>query len=196
MAEITNLNVEHSILEKPFESVCGDLAFLIKRDDSVLLGLIDGAGHGPEAQSIAVLAHDFILENQQLELAALMSELHASLQGTRGGVALIGKINLKTHRLSFVGVGNIELRMFGSQTRRFVLTQGVLGSSIRTPQKQSVNIYRGDVFVIHTDGISSFFNLDDYPDLPYDETETIASVLMDKFTKGNDDATALIVRLT
>ena len=65
-------------------------------------------------------------ENAHLELTTMMQALHVHLKGGRGGVAIICKIDLVTAQINCVGVGNIEMRMFGSQTKRFVLTPGVV----------------------------------------------------------------------
>ena len=110
-------------------------------------------------------------------------------------MAIICKIDPVAAQINCVGVGNIEMRMFGSQTKRFVLTPGVLGYDIRTPQHQTTNLDVGDVLVMHSDGISKVFDLYDYPDLPWDDAQTIATTIIDRFGKSNDDATTLVVRI-
>jgi serine phosphatase RsbU (regulator of sigma subunit) len=195
MALTCTLNIDHCIAGNPLESVNGDQAFLTRSDNSVFFGIVDGAGHGQDAHDIAVSACAFLDDNSSLELGTLMQELHAHLKGGRGGVAIIGRINLNNAQLSCVGVGNIEMRMFGSQTRRLVLTAGVLGYGIRTPKVQVLPLQAGDVLVMHSDGISSFYDLGDYPDLPWDNSDKIANTLIEQFGKRNDDATALVIRI-
>ena len=195
MALTSTLDIDHCIAEKPLESVNGDQAFLTRSDSSVFFGIVDGAGHGQDAHDIAVSACAFLEEHSSLELPTLMQDLHAHLQGGRGGVAIIGRIDLHNARLSCVGVGNIEMRMFGSQTKRLVPTAGVLGYDIRTPNVQILPLQAGDVFVMHSDGISSFFDLSDYPNLPWDNPDKIANTLIEQFGKRNDDATALVIRI-
>jgi len=195
MALTSTLDIDHCIAEKPLESVNGDQAFLTRSDNSVFFGIVDGAGHGQDANDVAVSACAFLEENSSLELPPLMQDLHAHLKGGRGGVAIIGRIDLNNAQLSCVGVGNIEMRMFGSQTKRFVLTAGVLGYDIRTPKAQILPLQAGDVFVMHSDGISSFFDLGDYPNLPWDNPDKIANTLIEQFGKHNDDATALVIRI-
>lgn len=195
MALTSTLKIDHCIAGKPLESVNGDQAFLTRGDNSVFFGIVDGAGHGQDAHDIAVSACAFLDDNSSLELGTLMQELHAHLKGGRGGVAIIGRINLNNAQLSCVGVGNIEMRMFGSQTRRLVLTAGVLGYGIRTPKVQVLPLQAGDVLVMHSDGISSFFDLSDYPNLPWDNPDKIANTLIEQFGKRNDDATALVIRI-
>ena len=189
------LKVDYAIAEKPLESVNGDQAFFQQHDGSAFFGIVDGAGHGQDANEIATIACEFLKENTHLELTTMMQALHVHLKGGRGGVAIICKIDLVAAQINCVGVGNIEMRMFGSQTKRFVLTPGVLGYDIRTPQHQTTDLNVGDVLVMHSDGISKVFDLYDYPDLPWDDAKTIATTIIDRFGKSNDDATTLVVRV-
>ena len=170
MALTSTLDIEHCIAEKPLESVNGDQAFLTRSDNSVFFGIVDGAGHGQDAHDIAVSACAVLERNSSRELPTLMQDCHAHRKGGRGGIAIIGRIDLNNAQLRCVGVGNIEMRMFDSQTKRLVLTAGVLGYDIRTPKVQILPLQAGDVFVMHSDGISSFFDLGDYPNLPWDST--------------------------
>jgi serine phosphatase RsbU (regulator of sigma subunit) len=195
MALTCTLNIDHCIAGNPLESVNGDQAFLTRSDNSVFFGIVDGAGHGQDAHDIAVSACAFLEDNSSLELSKLIQGLHAHLKGGRGGVAIIGSIDLNNAQLSCVGVGNIEMRMFGSQTKRFVMTAGVLGYDIRTPKVQVLPLQAGDTLVMHSDGISSCFDLGDYPNLPWDNPDKIANTLIEQFGKRNDDATALVIRI-
>ena len=195
MAITPKINIEYAVTEKPLESVNGDQAFLRQHDGSVFFGIVDGAGHGRDAHEIANIMCDFLNSHSHLELTELMQALHAHLKGSRGGVAIFGRIDLATATASYVGVGNIEMRVFGSQTKRCVLTPGVLGYNIRTPKHQVSDLTAGDVLVLHSDGISSTFDLYDYPDLPWDNAQTIATTIVDRFNKNNDDATALAIRI-
>lgn len=195
MALTCTLKIDHCIAEKPVESVNGDQAFLTQSDNSVFFGIVDGAGHGQDAHDIAVSACAFLDDNSSLELSKLIQGLHAHLKGGRGGVAIIGSIDLNNAQLSCVGVGNIEMCMFGSQTKRFVMTAGVLGYDIRTPKVQVLPLQAGDTLVMHSDGISSRFDLSDYPNLPWDNPDKIANTLIEQFGKRNDDATAFVIRI-
>ena len=43
------------------------------------------------------------------EIARLMNELHENLRGTRGGVAIIGKLDFESLQFHYVGIGNITI---------------------------------------------------------------------------------------
>ena len=50
------LKVDYAIAEKPLESVNGDQAFFQQHVGSAFFGIVDGAGHGQDANEIATIA--------------------------------------------------------------------------------------------------------------------------------------------
>jgi len=57
-----------------------------------------------------------------------------------------------------------------------------------------MKISGGDVLVLHTDGIASHFDLNDYPEILKDDAKTIANNLIKKFSKKDEDATCVVLR--
>ncbi len=195
MDSIDNGTVDYFIAERALESVNGDTGFVCGDEERLFVGIIDGAGHGPEAHTIAKSSRDFLNKNQDKELPSLMKELHEKLRGTRGGVAIIGKLDIKALQFRYVGIGNIVLRKFGSSSERAVTQDGVIGYHIRTPKEKLMKISGGDVLVMHTDGITSYFDINDYPKILNDDPKTIANNLIKNFGKNDDDATCIAMRI-
>lgn len=186
--------LEYFSAENSLEVVNGDGVFASADKEQLFIGIVDGAGHGPEAHVIARASCDFFEKNKNMALPSLMSELHESLRGTRGGVAIIGKLNYESLQFSFVGIGNVVLRKIGKSSKRAVTQDGVIGYHIRTPHEQTMQFASGDILIMHTDGISSYFDEHDYPRILRDNAETIANNLIYKFGKNNDDATCIVIR--
>jgi negative regulator of sigma-B (phosphoserine phosphatase) len=195
MDSVSTVDIDYFVAEKPLESVNGDAAFVNVDQKKIFVGVIDGAGHGPEAHAVAQTARNFLEKNRNEELPSLMQELHEELRGTRGGVAIIGNLDIERLQFRYVGIGNIVLRKFGAELKREIIQGGVIGHHVRTPKERILQLSHGDVLVMHTDGISSHFSLDDYPHILWDDAETIANNLIKKFGKNDDDATNLIIRL-
>ena len=191
---IDNTVIDHFIAERPLESVNGDAGFVQVAEEQLFVGLVDGAGHGPEAHSIAQTSLDFLEKNKHEGLPCLMKELHDHLRGTRGGVAIIGKLNTEALQFHYVGIGNIVLRKFGKSSERAVMQDGVIGYQIRTPKEKIMTMSSGDILVLHTDGISTNFDVSDYPDIIKDDAKTIGYNLIKKFGKNDDDATCIVIR--
>ncbi|RLD26012.1 MAG: hypothetical protein DRI70_06245, partial [Bacteroidetes bacterium] len=171
-----------------------DTGFVSFEEEQLFVGIVDGAGHGPEAHSLAQTSRDFIEKNKDMELPDLMSALHENLRGSRGGVALIGKLDYRSLQFRYVGIGNIVLRKFGNSSEQAVTQDGVIGYEIRTPKEKLMQLSGADVLVMHTDGIKSYFNENDYPGILNDNAKTIANNLIKKFGKNNDDATCIVIR--
>jgi serine/threonine protein phosphatase PrpC len=57
-----------------------------------------------------------------------------------------------------------------------------------------MQITSGDILIMHTDGLASTFDINDYPEILRDNAEVIANNLIDKFGKNNDDATCVVIR--
>ena len=191
---IDNSAVDYFVAEKPLESVNGDAGFISVDEEQLFVGIVDGAGHGPEAHSIAQASCDFLEKNKDVELPDLMNGLHENLRGTRGGVAIIGKLDHEALQFHYVGIGNIVLRKFGNFSERAVTQDGVIGYQIRTPKEKLMQISGGDVLVMHTDGLTSYFDVSDYPGILKDNAKMIANNLIKKFGKNNDDATCIVIR--
>jgi negative regulator of sigma-B (phosphoserine phosphatase) len=187
--------LDYGVAEKALESVNGDAIFISVEKEHMFIGIVDGAGHGQGANIIANKCLNILESSKTLALPILMERLHEKLKGTYGAVAVIGKLNYASQEFSYVGIGNIFLRVFGTHSKQEITQGGVIGYSIRTPKEKIIKIDTGNILVLHTDGISSNFNATDYPDILWDDTKIIADNLIEKFGKNNDDATCIVIRL-
>jgi serine phosphatase RsbU (regulator of sigma subunit) len=181
-------------LEGP-EDACGDIGFIHIDDTACFFALVDILGHGPEAYDVAVLARDYLADHHSGSPADIIEGMHEHLQGTRGGVAAIGSLDLETGELTFAGVGNITTRIFGPEHSRLLSKDGIIGYMMKRPPEQVVKLYRRDVVMLYSDGVKEHFELHDCPGLLTGSSEEIARRVMDAFGKGDDDTSCLIVRL-
>ena len=194
MGIVENGEIEYYIAEKALELINGDGAFVDIDEKQLFLGIVDGAGHGPEAHTIAQVSCDFLEKNKNMDLPRLMSELHEDLRGTRGGVAIIGILDFESLQFRYVGIGNVVLRKIGRSSKRAVTQDGVIGYNIRTPQEKVMQMESGDILIMHTDGIMSHFDESDYPEILSDNAKIIAKNLICQFGKNDDDATCIVMR--
>ena len=195
MALVNVSGFEYFSVERALDFVSGDAVFISNEGEELFICIFDGAGHGVNAHKISCIGINYIKENKDSKLPDLMKGLHKKLNGTHGAVAIIGRLNIKTRKLNYVGIGNIFLRVFGEQSKREVTQGGVIGYQIRTPKEKCISINAGDIIVFHTDGISSRFNETDYPNIFWDDAEIISNTLLSDFGKSNDDATCAVIRL-
>ncbi len=174
---------------------CGDIGVIKASDDRVLLGLVDALGHGHDAYEVAHLARDHIEAHFREDPLVLMQGLHERLKGTKGAVAALCLVNLATGELVHVGIGNITVRMMGSNPFAFVPRDGVLGYRIPSLRTQARTVFPGDILVMHSDGIREHFSPLDHAGLLDGSAETIAGRLLEHYRKRDDDASCIILRL-
>ena len=179
---------------KPGRSVSGDTFFFHQDQNSTLVALIDGLGAGPEAHTAAVRARDCIAANPDAPLTELLKQCHDALRGTRGAVMMLMRIDRDQERVSFAGVGNIGVRVFSDTPIKPLSRNGIVGYRLPNVREFSYPYTPGDVFILHSDGISSHFTVDErWVRDPRADLQEIAQEIADKFAK-EDDVTILVVR--
>lgn len=173
---------------------CGDTGLILRLDGHCFLALIDVLGHGAAAYETAEQAKAFIAGNQDLDLIDLMNGLHRHLKGSRGAVVSICRFESATGRLDHVGIGNITVRVLGVKSIRLVSRDGVVGYGQINPRRNTVQMTRGDVLLIHSDGIREHFDRSEILELLPEDADTIARGIMERYRSGRDDASCLVLK--
>src|SRR5262245_17855870 len=92
----------------PGESVSGDVHVVVPHGRGVLLAVIDGSGHGPEAARAAQLAVAALQQDPNADVADHLARCHAALGRSRGAVMTLADFNSRERTLTLCGVGNVE----------------------------------------------------------------------------------------
>lgn len=176
------------------EADCGDTGVIKEFNGQCFLALVDVLGHGSEAHTAALGAQKYLEQNYRQELIDVMKGLHGCLRGTRGAVAAIGRLDIKTGKLIYVGIGNITVRVLGPRNSRLVSSDGIIGYMMSTPKEQTLKLYAGDVLVMHSDGIKEHFDLSKSAGILTGTAKSIAVELLNQFGRSNDDASCIVLR--
>ncbi|MDA0168591.1 SpoIIE family protein phosphatase [Solirubrobacter taibaiensis] len=177
------------------EERSGDLAVFVPTATGVLVGLIDGLGHGPEAADAAERCAAVVRQHAEAEAQDLLQACHEALVQTRGVVMTVAWFDLEQARLSWAGVGNVDARLVrqGPELREDValVFGGVLGYRMPNVRPASMSLQRGDLLVMITDGIESAIS----PGLAGGGgAQTMADRIFAMHGKGSDDALVVVVR--
>lgn len=180
------------------ESDSGDHCLVAERPDGLLLAVVDGAGHGPEAAAAARIAVETLRRAPSgAQPADLVAHCHEQLRGTRGGVLSLGLIRPRDNSLSWLGVGNVEAAVF-SATRehpaRLLLRNGVVGMWLPPLKAYTLELAPGDTVIFATDGVDNRFT-DEMEPAGKDPQALAESILRD-YGRQNDDALTLVLRYT
>jgi anti-sigma regulatory factor (Ser/Thr protein kinase) len=180
---------------KPGQEACGDEWLIVDQRDQMTVLVVDGLGHGPGAAEAALRAKDIVRTHAGETPLEIVQRLHSALRPTRGAAAAVARIERGRRVVRFCGIGNIAgVLVLDGTTRSTVSHHGTLGHDVRKIQEFQYPWPPGGALVLHSDGLMSRWTLDRYPGLEQRDATLIAAVLSRDARRGNDDATAVVVR--
>ena len=195
-APASALDVGVVCLPAPGESVCGDAWSVDLERGGVTVFVVDGLGHGPAAATAADTAlAEYRRAGPGRPPAEILQRMHDALRSTRGAAVALARYDRASRAIRFAGVGNIAGSVAQADASRgMASTNGTVGLQMRTIHEYDYGWPAGSLLVIHTDGLSARWKLDDYPGLFARPAATVAAVLHRDFSRGRDDATVVVIR--
>jgi len=181
----------------PGESECGD-AWQLRLDSGRFSAVVaDGLGHGPLAASASSHAMEAFAARLFDSPCGYLEAAHSALHASRGAAIAIAQVDLGLYKLSYAGVGNIVGSIVNSsgKSRSLLSHNGIVGVEARKLQQFDYQWRDGDLLIMHSDGLSARWKLDDYPGLAQADTGVVAAILYRDARRGRDDATILVARL-
>jgi len=172
------------------ETVCGDAQVVIENENTLLVAVVDGLGHGPGAAEASEAFVDFVRGNAHKPLETLMFEGGSHIASTRGAAAAIVRLDFANRLLSFCGVGNVHFHSLSSAPLHPVCVPGIVGHRVRKIIPYEFELPDEGTFVLCSDGISSRIHLEEYPGHGPQE---LANALLEQHGKSHDDATCVAV---
>lgn len=187
--------IQTSVFSRPkpgFKSN-GDAYFIKRYEDSAIVAVVDGIGHGDKASEASKAALKVIEDKYRDDLEQVVLTVHRRLHGSRGCVLGIVRMN-KDGKIEYLGVGNIRTQIYTTERyKRLVSFDGLLGSNVRTLRTDRLALSTPCLIVLHSDGVSTF-NFDDKR-IVYRPVMEIAKEAFEQHKKSTDDATLLIARI-
>jgi hypothetical protein len=142
-------------------------------------------------------AIEILREKPNVAPVEVVQGVHGALGATRGAAVAVARLEPEANggNVNFVGVGNISAALIdGTDVRRMVSldgTAGYIAPRIRAFQYS----YRGTpTLILHSDGLTSRWDLSAYPGLMGAHPSLIAGILYRDFRRGKDDASIVAVR--
>ena len=179
---------------KQGQVVSGDVYLVCEYgEDTVLVALIDGLGGGEEAERAARLAAETIQQHVTAPLQELLRRAHTALHATRGAVIGVLRLEQAAAQASYVGVGNIGVRVYSRQPIKPISKNGIVGFRLPSLLELRYAYDPGDLFVLYSDGVSSSFALDNKISLRQ-PPQRMAEQVLEQYGKQNDDATVVVVQ--
>lgn len=181
----------------PGQAESGDMYVIHRHSNGVLVGVVDGLGHGGEAAFAAEKAVSTLALRSDESVISLVQRCHEVLMATRGVVMSLASFYFPDDTMTWIGVGNVEGILARTNSEHspslthIFHRQGVVGYQLPQLQASVMQISRGDVLILATDGIRPEFS----GDMKLRGTpEQIASDIGERFRRENDDALVLVAR--
>ncbi|OGU33665.1 MAG: hypothetical protein A2068_08980 [Ignavibacteria bacterium GWB2_35_6b] len=168
MSETGNLSrVEYSVSSVAFpgQKESGDLYIIKELPEKVIIGVVDGMGHGHEAAVAAKLAVDTLEANADQSVIKLIKLCHEKLKPTRGAVMALASINYSDETLTWLSIGNVEGMLLRADSEikpsyeNIFMCPGVIGYRLSQLNATIIPISKGDMLILSTDGIRSDYVL-------------------------------------
>ncbi|MBI4220228.1 MAG: SpoIIE family protein phosphatase [Chloroflexi bacterium] len=199
MEDVTKGLIEHgvAVAPKPGESHCGDRYLVKPHPAGVLLAVVDGLGHGEEAESAADRALKVLAGNPAESVVSLTRRCHDELRGTRGVALTLASYDAKEGTVSWLGVGNVEAVLIRGSADVFprlehvLLRSGVVGHHLPALYASVLQVNSGDTLILATDGIRNGFT---QAVRNGDAPQLIADRILATFGTASDDALVLVGR--
>ena len=179
------------------ETESGDEYLVKPNGKEVLVAVLDGLGHGPEAALAARRGRALLEAHAEEPLFSLVGRCHTGLSRTRGVAMSLASINCLDDSLTWLGVGNVEGVLLaggnsaGPGHEWLMLRGGVVGYQIPSLRASLLPIKPGNLLILCTDGIASGF-LEGVE--ASDPPQRIADQILARYGKRTDDALVLVVR--
>lgn len=179
------------------EKLCGDGYFLEYTPQQQLFRLLmlDGLGHGPEAHLASQEGIEtFVKAGKQDDQAQVVKQMHEALKKTRGAVGMALHYDVKEQTIRYCGVGNIGCRLVGFDgTKALFSFNGIIGHVFSSRiNDQEISWDQGRLLVMHSDGITSRWDLAKYPQIQKHDPAVIAACLYRDYNRGTDDVTIVV----
>jgi anti-sigma regulatory factor (Ser/Thr protein kinase) len=175
------------------EIQCGDTWRIADGGATVAMMVVDGLGHGPLAATAAQAAAAAFAERPLDMPSDAMRHLDQALSGGRGAAAACAMLDIERSKVAYAGVGNISGSVVSAdRSRGMVSHNGILGVHLLRKQQFEYEYAPGDKIVMHSDGMSARWSLQDYPGLFLRHAAVIAGVLYRDHARPRDDVTILV----
>ena len=182
-------------LPKSGQEVCGDSCSAFSSPESLRVMMADGLGHGSGAAEASTEAARIFDTTRDRPLAEVIDRMHAGLRSTRGAAVAVAEVDMTARTLSFVGIGNITGTIVApGHTQSLVSHNGTVGHQLGRVKEFSYPWPAGALLILHSDGLSSRWNLESYDRLGSRHPSLIAGVLYRDFSRGRDDSTVAVFR--
>jgi phosphoserine phosphatase RsbX len=183
---------------RPFmgETLCGDACNWWQNGNRILLAVADGLGHGPDASHASQTALSCIADHSfTTPIEHLFEYCNEVLRPTRGAALAIAVIDLAIQQFSVGCVGNIRVQwLHHHHLYRLDGSRGIVGGGYERLTLETHTLSVGDRLILFSDGISDIIPSSEFFNHAELSAQCQAEMLIERWSRHDDDACALVYR--
>ena len=177
------------------EAVCGDAYAQRALPGGRIVMVADGLGHGPMAARASGAAVRAFRASRATSPRLVLEDVHQALRDTRGAAVAVAHVDHATRTLTYGGVGNIAGRILDATGSSQLASQpGIVGHNTPKVRELEMPLERGQWIVMHSDGLTERWNLDDLPGILGSSPVVLCAALLRTAGVRRDDAGVVALR--
>ncbi len=178
------------------ETHCGDECAYWQEGGKATLCIVDGLGHGEDAERAAQAAVEYVALHLAEPLVDVFAGCDLALRRTRGVAMGIGVIDEDAGTLTYAGIGNTRAVIVQSARSLVCLSSnyGIVGGGYRKLTSETVELHPGDLVILVSDGIKERCDLLAYGDALRGDVQRLAERILRDWGRETDDAAVLVFR--
>jgi|LGVF01.1.fsa_nt_gb serine phosphatase RsbU (regulator of sigma subunit) len=182
--------IKHALDNAPH---CGDECSYWEEDTKAILCIVDGLGHGKDAEIAAKAAVNYIACHLSESLQEIFTGCDRELRGTRGAAMGIAVIDEEKDELTYAGIGNTRVIIISSKTFHLGSDYGITGGGFKKLTPETLAIGKGTLVIMFTDGVEELVDLSCY-DLISGDVHELAEKIITDWRIQRDDAAVMVYR--
>lgn len=177
------------------EEISGD-SWAMRDEGAISLFIVaDGLGHGVHAAEASAEAISAFRKSTDTDPTLILQRVHRALRGTRGAAVAIAQIDRNQRRVRYAGIGNIAGIVASQAKSQYMISHnGTAGHEATRFQEFVYPFPESSVLIMHSDGLTTSWNLQSYPGLLTHHPSVIAGTLYRDASRNRDDVCVIAAK--
>jgi anti-sigma regulatory factor (Ser/Thr protein kinase) len=177
------------------EDVSGDSWATRQEEGITLFTVADGLGHGIQAAEASAEAISAFRTSTDIDPTPLVRRIHRALRGTRGAAVAVACVDRKNCVVRYAGIGNIAGVVISPAKTQFMISHnGTAGHEATHFQEFVYPFPEASLLIMHSDGLSTSWNLASYPGLRLRHPSVIGGTLYRDASRNRDDVCVVVAK--
>jgi anti-sigma regulatory factor (Ser/Thr protein kinase) len=190
-----SLDIGAIVVPKPGETESGDHWCHREHASGFTLLAADGLGHGPMAALAGREACRVFAMRGDRDPVRALTDIHTALRSTRGAAVTVIDVDFTAGLAAVAAVGNLTAALVANGVvKRLASDNGIVGHTVSRIRELTYPCNSDTIVILHSDGLSTGWQLERYPGLTQHRSSLIAGVLYRDASRGRDDSLVVVVK--